>query len=83
MSIYVEVSGKIFETDLSAEAATYIHWHFGCFGSRVAITVWLITVRRSVYSRVQNRQSYDASLLTCRMILYPCWLIPKSPLALD
>jgi len=51
----VEVSGKIFETDLSAEAATYIQSHLRCLGSRVAVTVWLITVRRSVYSGVQNR----------------------------
>jgi len=38
MSIYGEYSGKIFHTDLSAVAATYIHWRLPGLGSGVAIT---------------------------------------------
>jgi len=41
VSIYGEYSGKIFNTDLSAVAATYIHWRLPGLGSRVAVTVWL------------------------------------------
>ena len=39
MGIYVEYSGKIFDTDLSAVAATCIHWRLPGLGSRVAVTV--------------------------------------------
>jgi len=39
VSIYVELSGKIFDTDLSAAAATYIHWNLPGLGSRVAIAL--------------------------------------------
>ena len=38
MSIYGEYSGKIFDTDLSAVAATYIHWRLPGLGSGVAVT---------------------------------------------
>jgi len=38
VSIHGEYSGKIFDTDLSAVAATYIQWHLPGLGSRVAIT---------------------------------------------
>ena len=39
MSIYGGYSGKIFDTDLSAVAATYIHWRLHGLGSRVAVTL--------------------------------------------
>jgi len=39
VSIYGEYSGRIFDTDLSAVAATYIHWRLPGLGSRVAVTV--------------------------------------------
>ena len=39
MSIYGEYSGKIFDTDLSAVAATYIHWRLPGLGSCVAVTL--------------------------------------------
>jgi len=39
VSIYVEYSGKIFDTDLSAVAKTYIHWRLPGLGSRVAVTL--------------------------------------------
>jgi len=39
VSIYGEYSGKIFDTDLSAVAATYIHWRLPGLGSRVAVTL--------------------------------------------
>ena len=38
MSIDGEYSGKIFDTDLNAVAATYIHWRLPGLGSRVAVT---------------------------------------------
>ena len=38
VSIDGEYSGKIFDTDLSAVAATYIHWRLPGLGSRVAVT---------------------------------------------
>jgi len=39
VSIDGEYSGKIFDTDLSAVAATYIHWRLPGLGSRVAVTL--------------------------------------------
>jgi len=39
VSIDAEYSGKIFDTDLSAVAATYTHWRLPSLGSRVAVTV--------------------------------------------
>jgi len=39
VSIYGEYSGMIFDTDLSAVAATSIHWRLPGLGSRVAVTV--------------------------------------------
>jgi len=39
VSIDGEYSGKIFDTDLSAVAATYIHWRLPGLGSRGAVTL--------------------------------------------
>ena len=33
-----KLNSKVFGTDLSAVAATYIHWRLPCLGSRVAVT---------------------------------------------
>jgi hypothetical protein len=38
VSIYGELGGKIFDTDLSAVAAPYIHLRLPGLGSRVAVT---------------------------------------------
>ena len=56
MSIYVELGGKIFDTDQSAVAATYIHWRLPGLGSRVAVTTALnfsslaLTLAHTVHS---------------------------------
>jgi len=44
VSLYGEYSGKIFDTDLSAVAATYIYRRLPGLGSRVAVTCasWVI-----------------------------------------
>ena len=52
MSIYGEYSGKIFDTDLSAVAATYIHWRLPGLGSRVAVTSGQCHVRSSGWRHV-------------------------------
>lgn len=38
MNLYVESSGKIFDTDLSVTAATNKQWRLPSIGSRVAVT---------------------------------------------
>ena len=37
--IYGELSGKIFDTDVTAVTVTNIHWHLPCLGSVVAVTL--------------------------------------------
>jgi len=39
VSIDGEYSGKIFDTDLSALAATYLHWRLPGLGSRAFVTL--------------------------------------------
>jgi hypothetical protein len=38
VTIHGEYSGKIFDTDPSTIAVTYLHWHLPGLGSRVAVT---------------------------------------------
>lgn len=55
-SIYVELSCKIFDTDLSVAAATYIRWRLPGLRSRVAVTPSLHTQQPRSQFRWQYRK---------------------------
>jgi len=58
VSIYGGYSGKIFDTDLCAVAATDIHWRLPGLGSRVAVTPSQIV-------NLPARYTYSNTALPC------------------
>jgi hypothetical protein len=64
VSIYGEYNGKIFDTDLSAVAANYIHWHLPGLGSRAAVTACSVFATPGVMVLRLNQSLKYRELLT-------------------